>query len=98
MIAWREVGKFFEMFWPQRLGNRVLTPQPFAEVDQAATLGTKRAELSGEPITFLPTGRTLIPGHGNYFVSATIAFRSVTTSTAASNATSASTSVFWTLS
>src|SRR5271170_1988625 len=57
MFAGRQVGVFLEMFRAQRLGNRIFTAEPFAEVNQFAALGTKRRELSRRPVAGFFTGR-----------------------------------------
>src|SRR5689334_6217266 len=58
MFARRQIGVFFEMFRPQRLGNGVFAAKPFAEVNQFATLGAKRPEFSREPVAALPARGT----------------------------------------
>ena len=50
MFARRQVGEFFKMLRPQRLGDGVLAAEPFAEVDQFAALGTKWPVFSGKPV------------------------------------------------
>ncbi len=50
VFARRQVGEFFKMLRPERLGNDVLAAEPFAEVNQLATLRTKRPEFSGKPV------------------------------------------------
>ena len=59
MFARWELFKFFKMFRAQRLRNHVLFSEPFAQVDELATFGTKRSVRRREPIAALFARGTL---------------------------------------
>jgi hypothetical protein len=46
MFSGREFLEWLKMIRPQRLRNLVFFTEPFAQINQAATFGTERAELS----------------------------------------------------
>ena len=46
MFTRRQVGELFKMFRPERLGNRVFGVEPFAEVNQLATVRAERPVFS----------------------------------------------------
>jgi hypothetical protein len=50
MFTRRQTGVFRKMLRPERLGNNVLAAEPFAEVNQLATMRAKRGEFSGKPV------------------------------------------------
>ena len=53
-----------QMFYFQRLGNRVFASQPFADVNEPAAVRTKRPVLARKPITLFPASRAGDPGAG----------------------------------
>ena len=55
----RQVGERGEMFRLQGFRDDVFFAKPFAEINQPATLGTKRAELACEPVTRLAADRAV---------------------------------------
>src|SRR5437870_325331 len=60
-------GKFFvfgEMAGAERLGNGMLFAQPFAEINELATMRTEWAVRSGEPLAFFLAGRTFVFANG----------------------------------
>jgi hypothetical protein len=53
MLAGWQIGVFLKMCRAQRFGNGVLAAEPFAEVNQLATVRAERPVFSGEPVTAL---------------------------------------------
>ena len=53
MFARRKFGVLFQVFRAERFGNRVFLAEPFAEVNESATLGAKRAEAAVKPVAAL---------------------------------------------
>ena len=64
MFAWRQAGVFLKMLRAQWHGNHVFALEPFAEVNQPATVRTKRAIRPGQPVAFLFANRTFNPVNG----------------------------------
>jgi hypothetical protein len=62
VFARRQAGVFFEMFGAQWLGYHMSATEPFAQVNQLATVRTKWTVLSGEPGTLLFARWTDDPG------------------------------------
>ena len=66
MFARRKFFVFAEVVGPKRFGNGVFFAQPFAEVNQLATMGAKRPVGTGEPIAFLFAGGTFDFANGSH--------------------------------
>ena len=63
LIFRREVAVFFEVLGFDRFGDGVLAAEPFAQVNELATMRTKRPVLAREPIAGLFAGRAFDFGH-----------------------------------
>jgi hypothetical protein len=50
MFARRQSGEFLKIFRAQRLGNDVLAAEPFAKVNQFASVRAERPVFPGKPV------------------------------------------------
>ena len=62
MVARRQVGEVLQMFRAQRRCDVVFLGEPFAEINQLATMRAERRVFVCKPITALLARRAFVPG------------------------------------
>lgn len=91
MFARRKFRILFEMLGTERTADSVFFREPFAQVNEFATMRTERPVFGGEPITGFAAGRAFDlrqPAHAfQRRTSAPIAFKSAATLTAVARLT-----------
>jgi hypothetical protein len=58
MVPGGKIGKFFKVFGSQRLGDGVIAAQPFAEVNELASMRAEGRVFSVKPAALLAAGWT----------------------------------------